>query len=294
METYEKCLRCKGKEAVFSCMLCESFKFLCTRCDSYVHSLPSKKKHKRTAIVNETIKNTVDQFSKEGGAVLNRKGSGVNSPNNRMSVNNSASMSMRNSQDLMADRIEKKNENNNNNNNGTKTNSPRRRDWDYRFNLSPINKENTNLNFNTTKSVDEPNVLFNSNANLNNNNNFKSISSYDVNSYKQMECKNQYQYQNQPSILIKDENINTFKQNNINDNITCAYGNNISNYNDQPNTHTNSSTQYKSYAINNYSKEYLNEIKVKYILKIFNSQFMKRKNQNCYLKTIHFKIIWID
>jgi hypothetical protein len=43
----DKCLRCKNKEVNITCINCDSFKFLCTQCDSYVHSLPSKKKHTR-------------------------------------------------------------------------------------------------------------------------------------------------------------------------------------------------------------------------------------------------------
>src|SRR4051812_49299723 len=49
----QKCSRCNAKEAVFCCVMCESFKFLCTQCDGYVHGLPSKKKHKRTALIND-------------------------------------------------------------------------------------------------------------------------------------------------------------------------------------------------------------------------------------------------
>jgi hypothetical protein len=47
------CLRCKNKEAVFNCLSCDSFKFLCTQCDNYVHSLPSKKNHRRNAILEQ-------------------------------------------------------------------------------------------------------------------------------------------------------------------------------------------------------------------------------------------------
>lgn len=46
----KKCLRCNVKEAVFSCISCDSFNLLCTQCDSYVHGLPSKKKHRRNAL----------------------------------------------------------------------------------------------------------------------------------------------------------------------------------------------------------------------------------------------------
>ncbi len=53
-----QCLRCKNNEAIFMCVTCESFKQLCTNCDSYVHGLPSKKKHKRNVIVSESKLNT--------------------------------------------------------------------------------------------------------------------------------------------------------------------------------------------------------------------------------------------
>lgn len=39
----EKCQRCNGKEAMFACMQCESFRLLCERCDNYIHGLPGKK-----------------------------------------------------------------------------------------------------------------------------------------------------------------------------------------------------------------------------------------------------------
>lgn len=46
----EKCSRCNGKEAMFACMECESFRLLCERCDNYLHSLPGKKEHHRVAL----------------------------------------------------------------------------------------------------------------------------------------------------------------------------------------------------------------------------------------------------
>jgi hypothetical protein len=41
------CNRCHAKEAMFNCLMCDSFKTLCSKCDSYIHSLPSKRQHKR-------------------------------------------------------------------------------------------------------------------------------------------------------------------------------------------------------------------------------------------------------
>jgi hypothetical protein len=60
-EVVGKCLRCKNKEAVYICVTCESFKLLCSQCDSYVHGLPSKKKHKRNVLLVDS--NLSDNFS---------------------------------------------------------------------------------------------------------------------------------------------------------------------------------------------------------------------------------------
>jgi hypothetical protein len=51
MNSNETCHRCRSKEATYTCLMCDSFKYLCNQCDLYVHGLPSKKKHKR-AICN--------------------------------------------------------------------------------------------------------------------------------------------------------------------------------------------------------------------------------------------------
>ena len=53
MKRPEICYRCKSKEAVYTCLMCDSFKLLCTQCDNYVHSLPSKRKHRKVTIVND-------------------------------------------------------------------------------------------------------------------------------------------------------------------------------------------------------------------------------------------------
>jgi hypothetical protein len=62
------CSRCNAKEAMFNCLMCDSFKNLCNKCDNYLHSLPSKKLHKREAL-------NVDKLPKED----NMKGSLLNS-----------------------------------------------------------------------------------------------------------------------------------------------------------------------------------------------------------------------
>ena len=43
----DKCERCQNKEATLQCMNCCSFRNLCQGCDSFIHSLPTKKNHSR-------------------------------------------------------------------------------------------------------------------------------------------------------------------------------------------------------------------------------------------------------
>jgi hypothetical protein len=40
--------------------MCDSFKTLCAKCDNYIHSLPSKKLHKRQALAEEGVARNVD------------------------------------------------------------------------------------------------------------------------------------------------------------------------------------------------------------------------------------------
>ena len=46
----DKCERCQNKEATLQCMNCCSFRNLCQACDSFIHSLPTKKNHTRILI----------------------------------------------------------------------------------------------------------------------------------------------------------------------------------------------------------------------------------------------------
>ena len=47
----QNCQRCHSKEAIIICMQCESFKYLCEKCDNYIHNLPGKKSHNRISIL---------------------------------------------------------------------------------------------------------------------------------------------------------------------------------------------------------------------------------------------------
>lgn len=117
-ESFSICQRCKQKESVFSCLVCESFKFLCTKCDNYLHSLPSKQAHQRFAIVSSN-KKTLENVNKNNSRILNKIEDNIYC-NNKNNKNNTSQ---------------------NNNLNHLNTNNSF--DLNYKFNLSPINRLNT-------------------------------------------------------------------------------------------------------------------------------------------------------
>jgi len=162
-EAYSVCQRCKQKESVFSCIICESFKFLCTKCDNYIHSLPSKQAHQRIAI---------------------------------LSNRNNENLKKEESKILKFDEINQNNNNNNHNNLNPNTSI----DLNYKFNLSPINRLN-NINKDKDLSGVDYNAFVNQNKNqgsnpqnnssvmmsnnnyYNNNNNTMNNVSMNLNSY---------------------------------------------------------------------------------------------------------------
>ena len=59
----QNCQRCHSKEAIIICMQCESFKYLCDKCDNYIHNLPGKKSHNRVSLNTERdIQNKINKF----------------------------------------------------------------------------------------------------------------------------------------------------------------------------------------------------------------------------------------
>lgn len=62
-DSKEYCSRCKMKEAELICNLCEPFKYFCSSCDEYVHTLPSKRKHSRTPIERRCYQNQNRELS---------------------------------------------------------------------------------------------------------------------------------------------------------------------------------------------------------------------------------------
>jgi hypothetical protein len=46
------CERCKHEKADYECKFCRPINTFCNKCDLFIHSLPSKKNHKRDLIIN--------------------------------------------------------------------------------------------------------------------------------------------------------------------------------------------------------------------------------------------------
>lgn len=54
-DNYITCERCKVKKALFVCNQCNPLHNFCSQCDSSVHSLPSKRNHRRESLESEII-----------------------------------------------------------------------------------------------------------------------------------------------------------------------------------------------------------------------------------------------
>ena len=93
-EQQELCNRCQNKPVEMQCMNCTSFKNLCSRCDSVIHSLPTKQGHSRTLItqtsnennfLNENNNNSIDNNKNEN---YNNEQRSISENNNNLNENN--------------------------------------------------------------------------------------------------------------------------------------------------------------------------------------------------------------
>lgn len=57
----DKCQRCKVKDSSLQCVNCSSFRTLCSRCDSFIHSLPTKQNHTRIPTIIASSEQTIMQ-----------------------------------------------------------------------------------------------------------------------------------------------------------------------------------------------------------------------------------------
>ena len=65
----EICQRCLSKPISFQCMVCPSYRNLCSRCDNIIHNISSKQDHRRIAI-NQILSS---QEIKEENNILDNK-----------------------------------------------------------------------------------------------------------------------------------------------------------------------------------------------------------------------------
>ena len=109
-EQQKLCNRCQNKPVEMQCMNCTSFKNLCSRCDSVIHSLPTKQGHSRTLITQISNENNNNNFLNENNnnSIDNINNYSTKNDNN----NNERSISENNNNNNL-------NENNNNFNNST-------------------------------------------------------------------------------------------------------------------------------------------------------------------------------
>ena len=100
-EQQELCNRCQNKPVEMQCMNCTSFKNLCSRCDSVIHSLPTKQGHNRT-LITQTSNDNNNNF--------------LDNNNNNNSIDNINNISSSKNENFNNERSINENNNNNENN----------------------------------------------------------------------------------------------------------------------------------------------------------------------------------
>ena len=75
----ERCMRCRSMDIEYICQVCQPINSFCSKCDSFVHTLPSKKSHKREILNLNTI-GTKQSFHKNDNMTIQDN-------NNRNNVN---------------------------------------------------------------------------------------------------------------------------------------------------------------------------------------------------------------
>lgn len=251
-EAYTICQRCKQKESVFSCIVCESFKFLCTKCDNYIHSLPSKQAHQRLAIICNKKKN--DNLTMDDSRI-----------SNKIDENNTAKQSDRN----------------HNNFNYNLNNSL---DLNYKFNLSPINRLN-NLRKDKENSAADYNTLLDHNRKPSVSNEY----AYNENINKKAENNANKNLNSYESVDDSLANINGIK--NI-VNSEAANKINFMNIQESTNNHSNSTgfNSFKIPNAQSFSRGYVYEIKVIYWIISFENRLFLKLNALYINFFLYFKI----
>ena len=61
IQSQQLCNRCKVKQGEYFCNECSPFNIFCSNCDTFIHSLPSKRNHQRELIPQKIIYNETNQ-----------------------------------------------------------------------------------------------------------------------------------------------------------------------------------------------------------------------------------------
>ena len=237
----DKCQRCLKKEVSLKCLHCATINRICNICDKEIHSTSLKINHNRIPIENITI-NLNENVSFE-----NKK-----EPNENLVSNNNINKDM-----ILIENNQQEGQEDDNLN--------------YLKNCSTILKNNNtsetmdnmilNLN-NYTNDISTINQSVNNNQNDNPPNKYSSTTYY-LNKYKNKSSKNTEEQTFGNSNLVNRSNDNYSYINNSNyNNILLENSNsNNSSINNISNLKTNSVFNKKLLLADNYSKEYINEIK---------------------------------
>ena len=107
----QNCQRCHSKEAIIICMQCESFKYLCEKCDNYIHNLPGKKNHNRVSLnaerdnqnkINKYHNNNLNENRNQTNKIQNYNNNNINQNQiNQISNSNEDNLNNNNENNIM-------------------------------------------------------------------------------------------------------------------------------------------------------------------------------------------------
>ena len=89
------CNRCRVEVGEFICSDCSNFNIFCLNCDNYIHSLPSKRNHKRVPYKNSMNSNIINSVTQDNtiNNYLSQSNFDNNYNNNQFNVNENVSKS---------------------------------------------------------------------------------------------------------------------------------------------------------------------------------------------------------
>lgn len=240
----DKCQRCLKREVSLKCLHCPTINRICNICDKEIHSTSLKINHNRIPIENITI-NMNENISFE-----NKK-----EPNENLVSNNNIN------KDKILIENNQQEEQEEDNMNYANLNNLKNCSTILKNNNTSETMDNMILNLNNyTNEISTINQSVNNNVNEKFPNKYSSTTYY-LNKYKNKSPKNNDLQTFGNSIQVNKSNDNySYNNSNYNNNVLLDNSNNSSIYNIS-NLNSNSVFNKKLLLADNYSKEYINEIK---------------------------------